>query len=72
MRIAQYKDVAINARYDNEVFQGFDIMVLDYTRYAPRKLDEYLSKDQIDGLAAVLAALTENTIKATKKLSAEK
>lgn len=69
MRIAQYKDVAVNARYDSGIFQGFDIMVLDYTRYAPRKLDDYLSRDQIDGLAAILAALTENTIKATQDVA---
>lgn len=66
MRIAQYKDVAVDARYDSGIFQGFDIMVLDYTCYAPRKLDDYLSKDQIDGLAAILAAAAESIIRATE------
>ena len=66
MRITQYKDVAVNACYDSGIFQGFDVMVLDYTSYAPRKLDEYLSRDQIDGLAALLATAAESTIKATE------
>lgn len=66
MRVAQYKDVAVNARYDSGVFKGYDVMVLDYTRYAPRKLDEYLSRDQIDGLATILAAAAESIIKATQ------
>lgn len=67
MRIAQYKDVVVNARYDySGVFQGFDIMVLSDRSYASRGLDEYLSRDQIDGLATILAAAAESIIRATE------
>lgn len=66
MRIAQYKDVAVNARYDSGVFKGFNVMVLSDRSYAPRGLDEYLSKDQIDGLATILAAAAESIIRATE------
>jgi hypothetical protein len=66
MRVAQYKDVAVNARYDSGVFKGYDVMVLSDRSYAPRGLDEYLSRDQIDGLAAILAAAAESIIKATQ------
>ena len=66
MRVAQYKDVAVNARYDSGVFKGYDVMVLSDRSYAPRGLDEYLSRDQIDGLATILAAAAESIIKATQ------
>jgi len=66
MRVAQYKDVAVNARYDSGVFKGYDVMVLSDRSYAPRGLDEYLSRDQIDGLAAILAAAAESIIRATQ------
>ena len=66
MRIAQYKDVVVNARFDSGLFHGFDVMVLDHTRYAPRGLDEYLSKDQIDNLATILAAAAEGIIRVSK------
>ena len=66
MRIAQYKDVVVNARYDSGIFQGFDVMVLSDRSYAPRELDEYLSRDQIDGLATILAAAAESIIRATE------
>jgi hypothetical protein len=66
MRVAQYKDVAVNARYDSGVFKGYDVMVLSDRSYAPRGLDEYLSRDQIDGLATILAAAAESIIRATE------
>ena len=66
MRVAQYKDVTVNARYDSGVFKGYDVMVLSDRSYAPRGLDEYLSRDQIDGLAAILAAAAESIIRATQ------
>jgi hypothetical protein len=66
MRVAQYKDVTVNARYDSGVFKGYDVMVLSDRSYAPRGLDEYLSRDQIDGLATILAAAAESIIRATE------
>ena len=66
MRVAQYKDVTVNARYDSGVFKGYDVMVLSDRSYAPRRLDEYLSRDQIDGLATILAAAAESIIRATE------
>lgn len=66
MRVAQYKDVVVNARYDSGVFQGFNVMVLSDRSYAPRGLDEYLSKDQIASIGTVLSAITESIIRATE------
>ena len=66
MRIAQHKDVVVNARFDSGEFKGFNVMVLSDRSYAPRGLDEYLSQDQIASIGTVLAAITESIIRATE------
>lgn len=66
MRIAQHDDVVVNARFDSGAFQGFTVMVLSDRSYAPRGLDEYLSKDQIADIGAMMAVITKSVIRATE------